>query len=209
MKTAIKTKLLKLGLASKKEVNKIFSEAITRLKNKENTCMCPALVYSLSNYLGYVVTLRETENLLCKYGYTRKNFNNYIRTYIPKHSYLLGNKSFWIESTMSTRASRISFLQYLIDNNNAKRITRKEAHKRNNNIYMYRCNPAKTWLNDYSSEQIKWLLDHKHLKSSEPMLDLCEHVETLYLEFTERGNFWYDWYNNSIIDFIKIRLKWK
>ena len=91
-------------------------------------------------------------------------------------------------------------------------MTRKEAHQRRNlRTSLYARHKTEDWYKDYSLEQMRWLWGHKHIQWSEPMIELGERKNDTYLEFTEKGRKWHNWYSCTLLEYIKyyiIRIGW-
>lgn len=91
-------------------------------------------------------------------------------------------------------------------------MTRKEAHQRKNlSFSFYARNREVMWYQDYSDEQLIWLFSHKHIQWSNPMVNLGENEKDTYIEFTEKGRKWHDWYSCTLWQYIKyyiIKVGW-
>ncbi len=85
------------------------------------------------------------------------------------------------------------------------KITRREAHN-GSNRELYNRNKAVNWLNDYGVVRVSWLITHRHLKVSEPILRIGERKEESYYEFTWRGKWWHDWYTWTFKDIVKYKI---
>jgi hypothetical protein len=91
-------------------------------------------------------------------------------------------------------------------------MTRKEAHQRKNlRLSFYARHNANTWYEDYTPEQMTWLWEHKHIQWSKPMAEFGESEYRKYIEFTNKGRKWHNWYSCSLWQYIKyyvIRVSW-
>ena len=83
-------------------------------------------------------------------------------------------------------------------------MTRKEAHARKDiRFSFYARQNATRWYQDYNVYQMTWLWEHNHIQWSKPMVELGENPNNKYIEFTERGKKWYNWYSCSLWQYIK------
>ena len=70
-------------------------------------------------------------------------------------------------------------------------------------ISLYNRNNATHWYKDYTEEQMKYLWDHDYIMYTTPIYRLGESDNNKYIQFTESGLRWREWYTMSHWDWIK------
>ena len=70
-------------------------------------------------------------------------------------------------------------------------------------ISLYNRNNATRWYKDYTEEQMKYLWDHDYIMYTTPIYRLGESDNNKYIQFTESGLRWREWYTMSHWDWIK------
>lgn len=85
-------------------------------------------------------------------------------------------------------------------------MNRKEAHNRKDKWSLYGRNTATQWYLDYTAEQMTWLWDHEHIMWSKPMYHLGETDREKYIQFTDKGREWFDWYSLTFGQYLKYKV---
>lgn len=81
-------------------------------------------------------------------------------------------------------------------------ISRADAFR--SNLKFYNRAPAYQWYTDYNKEQMDYLWRHGYIKNSLPKTHLGESTKTEYIEFTEVGRRWNNWYTTTLWEYIGI-----
>lgn len=82
-------------------------------------------------------------------------------------------------------------------------MNRKQAHQRKSRFSFYNRNTATQWYIDYTTEQLTWLWDNKHIEFDNPLYNLGETDNKKYIQFTKKGRRWHNWYSCSFKDYVK------
>ena len=83
-------------------------------------------------------------------------------------------------------------------------MTRKEAFLRSGekafdfcSMKTYNRSEESRWYKDYTEEQMKYLWDHNYIMYTTPIYRLGENDRNKYIQFTESGKRWREWYEVS------------
>ena len=83
-------------------------------------------------------------------------------------------------------------------------MTRKEAFLRSGekafdfcSMKTYNRSEESRWYKDYTEEQMKYLWDHDYIMYTTPIYRLGENDRNKYIQFTESGKRWREWYEVS------------
>ena len=83
-------------------------------------------------------------------------------------------------------------------------MTRKEAFLRSGekpfdfcSMKLYNRSEESRWHKDYTEEQMKYLWDHNYIMYTTPIYRLGESDNNKYIQFTESGTRWREWYEVS------------
>ena len=89
-------------------------------------------------------------------------------------------------------------------------MTRKEAFLRSGekafdfcSMKLYNRSGERRWYTDYTEEQMKYLWDHNYIMYTTPIYKLGESDKDKYIQFTESGTRWREWYEVSHWDWVK------
>ena len=89
-------------------------------------------------------------------------------------------------------------------------MTRKEAFLRSGekafdfcSMKTYNRSEESRWYKDYTEEQMKYLWDHNYIMYTNPIYRLGENDRNKYIQFTESGKRWREWYEVSHWNWIK------
>lgn len=84
-------------------------------------------------------------------------------------------------------------------------MNRKQAHQRKNiKSNWYKRHRIEKWQEDYIQEQLDWLFKNGHIQMSDPMVRLGERETDQYIQFTNEGCKWYDWYQCGPLDYFLV-----
>lgn len=92
-------------------------------------------------------------------------------------------------------------------------MTRKEAFLRSGekafdfcSMTLYNRSEESRWYKDYTEEQMKYLWDHHYIMYTIPITRIRENNTNKYIQFTESGARWREWYEMSHWDWIKYHI---